>query len=67
MTVTLLVLLFAVRFTSLVLISVDRWYVYYAHVRAYCSLLTNEFFTEGLRAYNVEAIEKIKSFYLVVF
>ena len=30
---------------------VDRWYVHYAHVRAYCSLLTNEFSTEGLRAY----------------
>jgi len=31
--------------------SVDRWYVHYAHGRAYCSLSTNEFSTEGLRAH----------------
>ena len=28
----------------------DRWYVHYAHVRAYCSLSPNEFST-SLRAY----------------
>ena len=27
---------------------VDRWYVHYVHVRAYCSLSPNEFSTEGL-------------------
>ena len=31
--------------------TVDRWYVYYAHVQAYCSLSPNEFSTKGLRAY----------------
>ena len=29
------------------------WYVHYAHGRAYCSLLTNEFSIEGLRAWGV--------------
>ena len=37
--------------SKLVSFPVDRWYVHYMHVRAYCSLSLTKFSTEGPRAY----------------